>query len=425
MTAKSLTPEDIVLRLRQMQQAGWPEATLSDVARKIGMPRPTIEHTLSTAVRLGFEPRNPATWGPVPTAPPDPKVGMRSEIIELRDQVRSLKKELEGYDKEHADSKWIKEKLFELKAMPIETPEWLVRPARSLSSPGVPTLFASDWHWGEVVFPSQINGVNEYNLRIARGRAKALIERAIDLLNNHMVNPKYPGIVFALGGDMVSGDIHEELMATNEKEIMPVVVDLIGVLVWCIKTLADAFGKVFVPCVSGNHGRMTHKIRAKGRNFTSMDWLIYQMLKMQFEGDARVTFYIPDGADAHYKIFHHRYLLTHGDQFRGGDGVIGMLGPVIRGDHRKRSRNGQIDMEYDTMLMGHWHQLTQLQRLIVNGSLKGYDEYAYTNNFPFEPARQGLWLTHPEHGITFTIPVFVDPKRKQPAAEWTSWTKAA
>lgn len=29
------------------------------------------------------------------------------------------------------------------------------------------------------------------------------------------------------------------------------------------------------------------------------------------------------------------YLLTHGDQFRGGDGVIGALGPIIRGDHKK------------------------------------------------------------------------------------------
>jgi hypothetical protein len=62
---------------------------------------------------------------------------------------------------------------------------------------------------------------------------------------------------------------------------------LIGVLLWCINTLADAFGRVFVPCVTGNHGRNTHKIRAKGRNFTSVDWLIYQMLEMQFAGDAR------------------------------------------------------------------------------------------------------------------------------------------
>jgi hypothetical protein len=65
-------------------------------------------------------------------------------------------------------------------------------------------------------------------------------------------------------------------MVTNEREIMPTFVDLFEVLVWCIKTLVDQYKRVFIPCVTGNHGRNTHKIRAKGRNFTNFDWLLYQ-----------------------------------------------------------------------------------------------------------------------------------------------------
>jgi hypothetical protein len=79
-------------------------------------------------------------------------------------------------------------------------------------------------------------------------------------------------------------------------------------------------------------------------------------------------------------------------------------------------------MGYDTMLLGHWHQLIQLQRLVVNGSLKGYCEYASNNNFPFEPPRQALWITHPTRGITFSAPVVLD--RAAPAAsgaQWVSW----
>ena len=161
------------------------------------------------------------------------------------------------------------------------------------------------------------------------------------------------------------------------------------------------------------------KIFASTNSFKSA--LLYQFLDKHFENDERVTFLIPDGSDAYYSIYGHKYLLTHGDQFRGGDGVIGALGPIIRGDHRKRSRNAQIEMEYDTMLLGHWHQLIQLERLIVNGSLKGYDEYAYANNFGFEPPRQALWLTHPEHGLTFSMPVYVDRKRQVISKEWISW----
>jgi hypothetical protein len=343
------------------------------------------------------------------------------KLKDANDRIRQLESASSAHQEEQLTAEYIKKKIIKLRDGKTTIPNWLIKKSEKKKFAGVPTLFASDWHWGEIVDPNQINGVNEYNMTIAQNRARTMVQKAIDLLQNYVANANYPGIVFVLGGDMVSGDIHEELMATNEKEIMPTVLDLFGVLSWCIHTLADEFGNVFVPCVSGNHGRNTHKIRNKGRNFTSFDWLLYQFLAKRFENDSRVTFHIPDGPDAYYSIFGHKYLLTHGDQFRGGDGVIGALGPIVRGDHRKRSRNAQIDMGYDTMLLGHWHQLIQLERLIVNGSLKGYDEYAYSNNFGFEPPRQAMWITHPEHGITFSIPIYVDSKKKKIDKEWISW----
>ena len=343
----------------------------------------------------------------------------------LRDRIRSLETELKFASRERLDSEYVKRKIIGLAEKDPAAPDWLLRPAKTFNGPGVPTLFASDWHWGEAVDPRQIGGVNRYSVAIAQERLRTMVEVAIDLLRNHIASGEYPGIVFALGGDMVSGDIHEELSATNEQEIMPILVDVWGALAWAIEKLAQEFGHVFCPCVTGNHGRNTHKIRAKGRNYTSFDWLLYQFLAKRFEADTRVKFQIPDGPDAHYSVMGHRYLLTHGDQFRGGDGMIGALGPIIRGDHRKRSRNAQIDMEYDTMLLGHWHQLIQLQRLIVNGSGKGYDEYAYANNFPFEPPRQALWLTHPQNGITFSAPVLVErPAKVKAMPAWVSWKDA-
>lgn len=344
-------------------------------------------------------------------------------VVELKDEIRTLKAQIAGFNRETLDAKYVREKIIGLAEQPVRVPSWLLNNKAPKSAPGVPTLLASDWHWGEVVDPAQIGGVNEYDTKLAHERAKRMVNNTIDLLNNHMVNPSYPGIVFALGGDMVTGDIHEELMATNEREIMPTVVDLWGVLAWCIETLADKLGRVFVPCVTGNHGRNTKKMRAKGRNFTSFDWLLYTFLAKRFEADTRVTFYIPDGPDALYSIYGHRYLLTHGDQFRGGDALIGPLGPIVRGDHRKRARNMQINADYDTIVMGHWHQLMQTQKFIVNGSLIGYNEYAYNSNFSFEPPRQALWITHAERGITFHMPVQVDGKKSVTDQPWIQWGK--
>jgi hypothetical protein len=101
--------------------------------------------------------------------------------------------------------------------------------------------------------------------------------------------------------------------------------------------------------------------------------------------------------------------------------MIGALGPIIRGNHRKRSRNNQVDMGYATLLLGHWHQLIQLQRLIVNGSLVDYNEYAWVNNFPFGPPRQVLWITHPTHDVTFSMPVLVERRKAVREAPWVSW----
>jgi hypothetical protein len=381
--------------------------SITEAAKKVGVHPNTFRNRYDKAVISGFKP------------------GEFTPTTEqsLKDKIRELEAQIATHHRVTIDERMIKEKIIKLAELKPEPPGWLVANAASKTLPGVPTLFASDWHWGEVVDPDQIGGVNEYDLAIAQKRAKLLIERAIDLLNNHVVNPQYPGIVFVLGGDMVSGDIHEELSATNEQEIMPVVLDLVGVLIWCIKTLADQFGQVYVPCVTGNHGRNTKKMRAKGRAYTSFDWLIYAFLAKHFQAlkDERVQFSIPTGPDCLYRIYGHRYLLTHGDQFRGGDGQIGAIGPLTRGNKKKLARNTAIKREYDTMICGHWHQYMPLPRLIVNGSLKGYDEYANANNFECEAPQQALWLTHPDHGITFHMPVILERKKGTRDMPWVAF----
>lgn len=345
----------------------------------------------------------------------------KSAAPDLHKRIAQLEKDLKAATREQADTAALKRLIgtAALKLDELNAPAWTVKP-RGLSCPGVPTLQLSDFHWGERVFPKQVNNVNEYTVSIARDRLRYCVETAIHLCRILDRGMRYPGIVVPLGGDMVSGAIHEELRASNEIPTMPVVLDLVDNLAPAIRTLADTFGAVFLPCVSGNHGRDTLKIYAKGRNHTSFDWLLYQFLARALAHDKRVTFYIPEGSDAAYKVYGHSYLLTHGDQFRGGDGMIGALGPILRGDHKKRSRNAQVGAEYDTMVLGHWHQRIQLTRVIVNSCLKGYDEYAFTNNFPFEQPSQNWWVTHPEHGITWDAPVYVSPSDKAKPQDWVS-----
>lgn len=376
-----------------------------------------------------------ARRAPVADAVADAIASGNTEVLNravLEDEVKRLRAQAKSLAERVLSDEKVSRHIFEIAHSKPTIPAWLsVAPTSPSadSAPGVPILFGSDWHWGEVVKPSEIGGVNAYNLEIARGRLVRLIDTTIDLLTNHMVNPQYPGIVFALGGDMVSGDIHEELSVTNDMPMMPVVLDLVDHLYIAIKRLKEVFGRVFLPCVAGNHGRNTHKVRAKEFNYNSFDWLIYKQLDRLFQEDPDVVFFIPDGTDALVNIAGHKYCFTHGNQFRSfGDSMIGALGPVVRGDHKKRGRNAQVGQEYDTLVLGHFHQLMQMKRVIMNGSLIGYNEYAYSNNFGYEPPQQALWLSHPRHGITFSMPVNVSEdigkKDRSAAQPWVSFHDA-
>lgn len=380
-------------------------------AASLGVPRTTFDARLNEARRRKVLPSS--------------HLEDLNNPVHLRAKLRRVEGELKTANETVLDHTMIKAKIIGLtqNVAEVEPPKWLFKTKSTHDSPGVPTLFLSDLHWGEVIDPKQIGGVNTYNMAIARARLKEVGRSAIRLLT--ILSPKldYPGIVVILGGDLISGNLHEELTATNEMNTMPTVLDLFEHLAALLQTMADTFGHVFVPVVSGNHGRATHKTWGKDRHHTSFDWLTGCLLAKHFANDERFTFLIPDGPDAYYRVYTHKYLLSHGDQFRGGDGVIGALGPIIRGDYKKRSRNAQIGMDYDTLLIGHFHQYISLTKLIVNGSLKGLDEYAYSLNFPYEPPQQALWLNHWRHGITYRMPILAAKREVEAGAAWVSVKK--
>lgn len=431
----TLTPPQLAERLAQLRELE--HLTFNEACSQIGVPCGTVRYQLDFVVprfkkecpdldwRIpifsGRGPLPPAVAGNVPRNELD-----AAESRKLKEELRELRQKLASYDREFADHQFIKQRLFALKESTVTQPDWLVRKPKAIKSPGIPCMLWSDWHWAEVIDPAQINGVNAYNLEIAHARSKALVERTIQLLRNYMVSPNYDGVAICLGGDMLSGNIHEELVNTNAVPIMAAVVDLWGVLEWAIKTMADEFGKVAIFCVTGNHGRSTHKVPSKDRAFTSFDWLVYAHLQHAFKDDKRVSIIAPNGSDILFAVFDHKFLLTHGDQFRGGDGMIGHIGPVTRGQKKKQSRNAEIGQEFDTMIHGHFHTYSPGDRVIGNGSLCGYNEYAASGNFAFEAPRQALWVVHPQHGITYHIPVYVDePKAAREQAAWVSWLEAA
>lgn len=382
------------------------------VARELNIPRTTVRRKLKEAKN---DIRYKGLFGIAESC------DINDERI-LTHKVNELKRELNNANKKVINSEYIKKFVFGFKNAQPEFPEWLRKKEFiTTKETGVPQLILSDWHYGEVIDPAQIFGVNEYNIEIANARAMEVVDKAIDLAFNHIANPVYPGIIVSMLGDMISGNIHDELKITGEKEVLQTVLDLVGILTKCLTRLADAFGKVFVPCVAGNHGRLSIKPRAKNMAFDNLDWLAFQMLSRVLEKDKRIKFLIPDGEDAQYKVYDWTYRITHGSQFKGGNAIAGSVVPLIHGDIKKRTSARSMGIEYDTLIIGHFHQYMSIaDRCICNGSLSGYSEFAAKCNFPFEKPKQAFFITNEQHGITFNMPIQIESERRE-EKQWISW----
>ena len=327
---------------------------------------------------------------------------LRAKVDDLAGQLGAARKALS--ESEHARE--VAERVAEYSSRPLKPPKWMTRTPKKAERLAVLCTMLSDTHFDEVIQPAEIEGRNAYNRNIAEQRLERYFQGVVKIARHYLAGLTYQGVVLFLGGDLISGDIHEELSQTNADTSLGSLLHWSEQIGAAVDLLADEFGKVHVAAVPGNHGRTSRKPRAKLRARTNFDWLLAKMLERAGAKDKRLSFQVADDADALISIYGRGHLLTHGDQVTGGSGIGGIWPPIMRMRARKAQRAMSIGAPFDTLWMGHWHQLIQTPGLIINGSTKGTDEYAWLNNFGHEPPQQALAVVTPEHGITLQAPVF-------------------
>ena len=194
-------------------------------------------------------------YGLRPNTEPPPAPEKPDEVLVQAQRIQSLQQQLRAAQGGESLAAWAKSIVHgaDEQARQRKPATWLQEHQRTPSAAGIPTLLLSDLHWGETILGSEIEEANEYNLEVARERLQRVIHKTRSLLRDHVVG-NYPGIVVCLGGDMISGSIHDELLQTNDGTVMSQMLDLFEHMQTAIKLLADDFGKVHLPCVTGNHG---------------------------------------------------------------------------------------------------------------------------------------------------------------------------
>jgi len=346
-----------------------------------------------------------------------PVAGLREELADenqLERDNRALRASLERQAQEIQRQRKLLGLLESIEQSVIAPPKWLRTPRAKGGRKAIVTLQLTDTHFDEVVRPEQVAFINAYDRKIGEQRLQRWVEKSIVLARDYMAGIDIEGVVLFATGDILSGDIHAELKESNVDTLYASAVHWTEQLIAAISALAEEFGKLHIGAVVGNHGRNSRKPVYKKRAQSNIEWLMWRLLGRHLADDKRITFPVSDAVDLTIPVYDTNYLITHGDEFRGGTGISGAMAPLMLGQHRTTVRQMATDSPMDYLVVGHFHQYRPpSQGLVMGGSLKGYDEFAFGKRLRPEPAQQAFWITSPEHGPTISAPVLVQDREAE------------
>lgn len=317
----------------------------------------------------------------------------KAVILELRQQIAQL----EQGQRLEQDIKRLSNRI----ELPGKKP--LMRFAPRHTRPAVATLLCSDWHVGETVNPATVNGLNEFNPKIAEARMERLFAGARYQVEHKRSMFDIRRMLVVLNGDMISGYIHPELVESNSMSPVREVMFAAKHIIRGLRSLLEVEDlDLHVVCQFGNHGRTTHKTHIATAADNSYETLLYHFVAAHFKSEKRITWQLPTGHHAVTTAAGMRVHIHHGDSVRSQGGVGGILVPLNRAAGRWREM-----FKAQLSLVGHFHQYHPGQKLIVNGSLVGHGTFPDFLGYEPEPAQQAFFLIDAKRGVTEHCPIWV------------------
>ena len=260
----------------------------------------------------------------------------------------------------------------------------------------------SDLHFGEVVQPQISFGFNKYNPEIAKNRLTKLFEENYRFASLYGCDELH----ILLLGDMISGEIHDELRETNAYTAPKCVSLVNSLLTGLILEYAKLYKKVTVSCVVGNHSRTGKKLQAKNRSQDNYEHIIYSTIKDRCTAEAKnITVEFDDEATVLItEIGNQRWMLEHGDRYNGSQAAAGAINTVLRKIGTDLRHN-----HADVAIMGHWHigaegaidarEDGNMTKVYINPSLVGPDDFAVTTLHAYYPAESNVFITDGEQVV--------------------------
>lgn len=313
-----------------------------------------------------------------------------------REDEKHLKKTIEVLTKELITTK--KEIETFLNVGNVETYKIIPKDSNNKNSRATAITLASDWHIEENVKSSQVNGLNSFNINIAKQRAENYFNVVAKLIDIHEKEYQIDDLILALLGDFISGSIHDDLKESNIIQPTEAIWEAQKLIASGIEyLLKNTKVNLVIPCSSGNHGRITEKQRTSTEYGNSLEMLMYRQLEEYFKNEKRIKFIINDSYLTYVEVFNYTCRFHHGHALRYAGGIGGLFIPAYKAISQW---NKQKYADWD--FFAHFHQLKDGGNFISNGSLIGFNAYAVKIKADYEKPKQFFGIIDEKRGLEVT-----------------------
>ena len=275
----------------------------------------------------------------------------------------------------------------------------------------------TDTHIGEDVDYQQMAGLNSYSFEIFNRRLSGWAEQVLNLVELRRASVPIDDLIIPMLGDMISGDIHDELIKTNQDNVMGQMSRGANLIAQALLSLAPHFKTVTVPCVVGNHGRMTRKPPMKDK-YMDWDYMLYQWVAAFCKNQKNIKFQINTSYMNIFQVYDKNVLIMHGDSASGAGSIATItkvltnlrsvlqfrqgLEPETADANQHIIEPNLLPTSFDSVMMGHFHRVDEIDigtgHAIICGCMKGGDEFALQRLAVITKPQQIVTYWHPKYG---------------------------
>ena len=322
------------------------------------------------------------------------------EVTDLKGSIKDKERIIAEYRKEHGSLQSLFRSLGECIAQIKAPPPVYLPPKKqkTVENPVVAVMQINDGHMGQMTMAREVEGFGEYSPELCRLRQLNYARKVLEWVDLHRNSYTINELVVPVLGDMISGDIHEELRVTNAFPSPVQACEAAVLLSDQIAMLSPFFEKVRVEFITeDNHARLTKKPQAAEAGLNSLNYVVGFIAKQRLMALPNVEFNIYPQYEAVIEVSGRRYLICH------GHGVMGWAGFPYYGIERKVARealkrlNAPDMTRFHKVLLGHWHAPLAHPWYWIGGSVSGTDALDHKQG-RHSPPSQAAWMVHVRHG---------------------------